>query len=54
MSYMLYKCNLLLSLPDIDKMNTSQVIDMSKLFCGCESLLPFLIYQNGIHLKLII
>ena len=39
MSCMFYKCYLLLSLPDIDKMNTSQVIDMSKLFCGCESLL---------------
>ena len=39
MSYMFYKCDLLLSLPDIDKMDTSQVIDMSYLFDGCKSLL---------------
>ena len=39
MSYMFWECNLLLSLPDIDKMNTSQVINMSDLFYGCTSLL---------------
>ena len=37
-SYMFRGCNLLISLPDISKWNTSNVIDMSYLFDGASSL----------------
>ena len=38
MSYMFYKCNNLISVPNISQMNTSKLIIMSSLFVGCELL----------------
>ena len=38
MSYMFCGCSSLLSLPDSDKWNTSNVKDMSSMFSGCSSL----------------
>ena len=35
---MFYKCNSLISLPDISKWNTSNVNDMSYMFVGCNSI----------------
>ena len=36
---MFYKCNSLISLPDISKWNTTNVNDMSWMFYGCNSLI---------------
>ena len=38
MSHMFYKCNSLISLPDISKWNTKNVTDMSDMFYNCTSL----------------
>ena len=43
-SKMFYYCSSLISLPDISKWNTNNIIDMSGIFggdclCGCSSLL---------------
>ena len=38
MSHMFDECQSLLSLPDINKWNTSNIIDMSYMFFGCSSL----------------
>ena len=38
MSYMFSDCDCLLSLPDISKLNTKNVIDMNHMFYFCESL----------------
>ena len=38
MSGMFYNCKSLLSLPDISKWDTSNVIDMSGIFWNCKSL----------------
>ena len=51
---MFSKCSALISLPDISKWNTENINNMSYLFYGCSSLLQFLIYLNGIFLKLLI
>ena len=37
-SFIFYKCQSLLSLPDISKLNTNNVINMSAMFAGCSSL----------------
>ena len=39
MSYMFYKCNSLISLPDLSKWNTENVKDMTAMFCECNSLI---------------
>ena len=39
MTYMFYNCYSLLSLPDISKWNTSNVINMSYLFSHCKLIL---------------
>ena len=39
MNEMFYKCNSLISLPDISNWNLSRVISMSHMFCGCKSLI---------------
>ena len=41
MSFMLYNCESLLTLPDISNLNTSCVTDMSYMFFNCKSLLMF-------------
>jgi len=38
MSYMLYWCEKLSSLPDISKWNINTVTNMSSMFSGCEKL----------------
>ena len=42
MKDMFYGCSSLLSLPDISKWNTSDVIDISGMFYNCSSLTSFL------------
>ena len=39
MSYMFFRCSSLISLPDISKWDTKNVIDMSYMFCKCSSLI---------------
>ena len=39
MSDMFYGCSSLISLPDISKWNTKNIIDMSCLLYGCSSLI---------------
>ena len=39
MSYMFYKCNSLISLPNLSKWNTENVKDMTAMFCECNSLI---------------
>ena len=41
MSFMLYNCESLLTLPDISNLNTSCITDMSYMFFNCTSLLIF-------------
>ena len=40
MSYMFHNCTTLLSSPDISNWDTSNITDMSSLFCGFNSLIP--------------
>ena len=47
--YMFYNCSSLKKLPDISKWNTNKVYDISYLFHGCNSLLYYLNFQNGIQ-----
>ena len=37
MSYMLYECNSLISLPDITELDITNVKDMNNMFFGCKS-----------------
>ena len=39
MAYIFYECNSLISLPDISKWNTSNVINMSEMLRECFSLI---------------
>ena len=47
-------CSSLISLPDISKWNINKVTNISGIFEGCSHYLFYLIYQNGILIKLII
>ncbi len=38
MKYLFYDCKSLLSLPDISKWNTNNIVDMSNVFYNCKSL----------------
>ena len=44
MSYMLYECSSLSSLPDISKWNTDNVKDMRYMFYGCSSFIIIIGY----------
>ena len=51
MSYMFYECKLL-SLPDFSKLNTSNVTNMSSCFMNVDHYHHYLIFLNGILIKL--
>ena len=50
MSFMFYKCNSLISLPDISKLNIYGIEDMNNMFYGCNSSLKlpdvYIFYKN--------
>jgi len=52
MSFMLYKCSSLLSLPDISRWDTNNITNMRYMFYECSHLC--LIFQNGILVMLLI
>ena len=54
LSYMFHECKRLYEVPDIDKLDTSQVKDMSYMFSGCDILNLYLIFQNGIPVMLLL
>ena len=54
MSEMFDKCLSLSSLPDISKWNTSNVYNMSYMFKNAHYYHVYLMFQNGILLKLLI
>ena len=52
MSFMFCGCYSLLYLPDISKWNTNNVTNMSSMFYLCNHYQIYLIFQNGILIKL--
>ena len=54
MSGMFRDCSLLSSLPNISKWNTNKVTNMSYMFYGVHHYHLYLIFQNGILIRLLI
>ena len=52
MAGIFHGCSSLISIPDISKWNTNNITDIAGIFYGCSSLTYYLIYLNGIQIKL--